>query len=218
LQEKNDRIKEIYYELLDFYGPQGWWPGETRLEVIVGAILTQNVSWKNVEKSIINLKKEGLLNINSLLNIEDEKLYTLIKSSGYFRQKAKRLKDFLRFINDNYGRIEEMINDRNIREKILNVKGIGKETADSILLYALDLPFFVVDTYTLRIFKRMGLIEDINLKSYEEIRIMVENSLDRNVKDLKEFHALLVEHGKKYCKKEPLCDKCPINKKCRKNI
>lgn len=218
MQEKNDRIKEIYYELLDFYGPQGWWPGETRLEVIVGAILTQNVSWKNVEKSIINLKKEGLLNINSLLNIEDEKLYTLIKSSGYFRQKAKRLKDFLRFINDNYGRIEEMINDRNIREKILNVKGIGKETADSILLYALDLPFFVVDTYTLRIFKRMGLIEDINLKSYEEIRIMVENSLDRNVKDLKEFHALLVEHGKKYCKKEPLCDKCPINKKCGKNI
>jgi endonuclease-3 related protein len=218
LQERNNIIKEIYQHLLRFYGPQGWWPGETRLEIIVGAILTQNVSWKNVEKSIERIKASGFMDMDTLISMDDEVLHDFIRSTGYYRQKAGRLKELLKFIKENYGNIENMVFDTNLREKLLAIKGIGKETADSILLYALDLPYFVVDAYTFRIFRRIGIIEESNKVKYEDIREMVEKSLGKNVNDLKEFHALLVALGKDHCKKVPVCEGCPLYSICQRKI
>lgn len=218
MQEKSENIRHIYTHLLSFFGPQGWWPGETRLEVIVGAILTQNVSWKNVEKSIENIKSRGLMNMESLLDMDENELQSLIRPAGYYRQKSKRLREMLSFVKENYGSIDAMSCDSGLRDKLLKIKGIGKETADSIMLYALDMPVFVVDAYTLRIFKRMGIIDDDSKERYEEVREMVELALERKTEDLKEFHALLVELGKRYCRKKPECEVCPLNGICSRNI
>ncbi|MEM4256726.1 MAG: endonuclease, partial [Thermoplasmata archaeon] len=183
-----------------------------------GAILTQNTSWKNVEKSIKKLKSEGLLNFDSLLNLKIDDLELMIKHSGFYRQKANRIKEFLNKVKENFSDIENMRKEENLRDFLLGIKGIGMETADSILLYAFEKPFFVVDAYTLRIFKRIGIIKNESKNNYEEIRLMVENELNKNINDLKEFHALLVELGKDHCKKRPKCDGCPIFSLCSRNI
>ena len=208
---KNELLK-IYNRLFEHFGPQNWWPGDSPFEVIVGAILTQNTAWDNVTKAIKNLKKAEALSCQVILELSQEELAKLVRPSGYFNQKAKRLKNFCFFLQKNYGgNLDEMfLEDMELlRDKLLSVKGIGPETADSILLYAGNLPIFVVDTYTYRIFSRHGLIPEET--SYEEIQNFFMSSLDHDVELFKEYHALLVITGKNYCKKKPRCPECPLN-------
>lgn len=214
---------EVYRTLERHFGRQGWWPlttmakkpgfdergyhkgdysfpknGQQSFEISVGAILTQNTSWKNVEKAIISLKKENALNREAILMLPPKKLALLIKSSGYHNQKAKKLKAFAEF----HGEIT--------RERLLDIWGIGPETADSILLYAYGKPYFVIDAYTRRIMKRVGFIEE----SYDELQKLFMKNLPRDANLFNEFHALLVEHAKVFCQKKPLCEKCPLLEIC----
>ena len=210
-------ISEIYNILLEKFGKQGWWPiltrgysednsirelsEEERFEISLGAILTQNMAWKNVEKTLKKLRDNNFLDKDKLRDIDIKKLAEIIKSSGYNNQKAKKIKEFIKFLDSG-----EEIN----RENLLNVWGIGKETADSILLYAYREPIFVVDAYTKRIMDRIGYKEN----GYEELQNLFMNSISMDDKLFSEFHALFVEFGKNICKKEPLCEKCPLNSEC----
>jgi len=212
-----NEIKNIYNVLFESFGPQHWWPGETKFEIVVGAVLTQNTSWKNVEKSIKELKDNNLLEFEKILNVDENVLMEKIRSSGFYKQKAQRLKNLVMKIKEKYGTFENFL-ENGEREFLLDIKGIGMETADSILLYAMDKPYFVVDAYTLRIFKRYGIIDNDDKKNYENVRRMVEETFNKNVKDLQEFHALLVKLGKEYCRKNPRCDNCPLKEKCKKKI
>lgn len=205
----------LYYEsLFAHLGPQKWWPARTPFEVIVGAILTQNTSWTNVERAIANLRRERLLNPRALERVPFARLAGLIRSSGYFRQKAKKLKAFVRFLRAEYsGSLARMFRTPTLelRQKLLAVHGIGPETADSILLYAGKKDVFVVDAYTRRIFSRHGWVPE-NV-SYEELRSKIEAALPRNVSRYNEFHALLVMAGKNWCRtREPRCSECPLGK------
>jgi len=190
-----------------------WWPGDTPFEIMVGAVLTQNTSWSNVEKAINNLKKENLLEPRKLYRTNQEKLAQLIKPSGYYNIKAQRLKNFVNiFVNDFEGSVEKMFSGdgRELRKKLLNVNGIGPETADSILLYAGKKPFFVVDAYTKRIFSRHKLISKDS--TYYQIQEFFSQNLDRDVKLFNEFHAQIVMLGRTICtSKNPDCAKCPIS-------
>ena len=210
--QKRDILLKIYNSLYDFFGPLKWWPGDTPFEIMVGAILTQNTSWSNVEKAVNNLKKENLLEPRKLYHINQEKLAQLIKPSGYYNIKARRLKNFINlFVNDFEGSAEKMFSgdSRELRKKLLNVNGIGPETADSILLYAGKKPFFVVDAYTKRIFSRHKLISKDS--TYYQIQEFFIKNLDRDVKLFNEFHAQIVMLGKTICtSKNPNCAKCPI--------
>ncbi len=201
-----NQIKKIYSILYKKFGPQGWWPTSTKnkqFEVIIGAILTQNTSWKNVEKAIFNLNKEKLIDINKIKKVNLKKLASLIRPSGYYNQKAERLKIIAKFCSKNKSPA---------REELLAVKGVGPETADSILLYAFKKPFFVVDTYTKRVFSRIGLCKpDIK---YEELQEIFHKSLNKNTKLFNEYHALIVELGKQFCTKQPKCKNCPIRNYC----
>ncbi len=204
-------IREIYRKLDARFGDLHWWPGETPFEVIVGAILTQNTNWKNVERAIENLKKEKLLSPERLFETADDTLAELIRPSGYYRLKTRRLKAFLHFLFGACGGdVETMFaaNHRVLRKKLLAVKGIGEETADSILLYAGGKPVFVVDVYTRRILQRHFLIQ--GGESYEEIQSLFMSHLPRKVPLFKQYHALLVNAGKHFCRKKPLCDACPL--------
>ncbi|AEH06081.1 HhH-GPD family protein [Methanothermococcus okinawensis IH1] len=210
---------KIYNKLLSHFGIQYWWPAETKYEVVIGAIITQNISWKNVEKALNNLKNEDLIDEKRILKINTEKLKELIKPAGFYNIKAERLKNITKYIVDNYKTTDELAKtekDTNIlRNELLNIKGVGKETADSILLYALDRKIFVVDAYTRRIFSRYGIInKDMD---YDEIRLIFEDNIIPSLNIYKEYHALIVELGKNYCKKKnPLCNTCPLNLYCRK--
>lgn len=203
---------EIYEHLFRAFGPQHWWPGETRFEIIVGAILTQNTSWANVAKAIANLKEARLLDPDRLHALDLAELEPLIRPAGYFRLKAKRLRNFTQWLIDNYqGRLDALdaIETHRLREELLGISGIGPETADSIVLYALDRPVFVVDTYTARVAVRHGLIEpDID---YTQLQCLFESSLEPDVRLFNEFHALLVHVGKDFCKPKPRCAACPLN-------
>jgi len=213
----NDTIYNIYKILLNHYGKQNWWPAETRYEVVVGAVLTQNTSWKNVERAINNLKMENLLEEEKILNIDEDKLKQLIKPAGFYNLKAKRLKNVTKFIVDNYGNTEEMAKtDKDtltLRTELLSINGVGKETADSILLYALDRESFVVDAYTKRMFVRLGIIDE--KAKYDDIKVLFERHLPKDLEVYKEYHALIVEHCKRFCRKKPLCDNCPIRTFCK---
>lgn len=212
----------IYRKLLDSYGPQEWWPAKHSFqprewEVCVGAILTQNTNWKNVEQALFNLKKSGQLSPRHITDIDKRKLESLIKPSGFFKQKSKRLKEFARAAMAE-GKAEKHFKTflQNVtREQLLQINGIGRETADSILLYAANKPFFVIDAYTRRILSRIGMIDEA--LDYDDIRTYLEFNLGpADVKMYQEFHALLVEHAKKYCtKSDPSCGECPINDNCR---
>jgi endonuclease-3 related protein len=204
-------LMKIYNTLYRAYGPMHWWPGETPFEVMVGAILTQNTSWKNVEKAIKRLKEKKLLNPKGIRQLRKSTLASLIRSSGYFRIKAERLKAFVDFLFDEYGgNIRKMKKERIgvLRQKLLEVKGIGPETADSILLYGLKKPIFVVDAYTKRILSRHGIVSE--KASYEEIQNLFVDYLPRDERLFNEYHALLVHLGKTVCKKVPRCDICPL--------
>lgn len=206
-----NRIQEIHARLLDHFGPQHWWPGETPFEIMLGAVLTQNTSWRNVSLAIETLRQEGLLSFEALEALPTELLAEKIRPSGYYNQKARRLKGLLAAIREDSGSLEAFFdqNTHTLREKLLAVKGIGPETADSIILYGAGKPVFVVDAYTYRILLRHDLIaEDAD---YEEIQDLFLGKLPTETPLFNEYHALLVRLAKEYCKKSnPLCDSCPL--------
>ncbi|MBN2427367.1 MAG: endonuclease III domain-containing protein [Deltaproteobacteria bacterium] len=210
------KLLEIFDCLLAHFGPRDWWPAETPFEVIIGAILTQNTAWTNVEKAIKNLVKAQALTPAALAALPVEILEKLIQPSGYFRQKAERLQLFASFLLKRYGGDLDRLFDgplEDIRTELLARKGIGPETADSILLYAGHLPSFVVDAYTLRIFSRLGLLSGKG--KYAQVRSFFMAHLPQDAQLFNEYHALIVEHGKSFCKKnKPLCPACPLKHKC----
>jgi len=206
-----DTLKLIYERLYKHFGPQHWWPGETPFEVIVGAILTQNTAWSNVEKAISNLKSNNLLTPKALKHVPLSRLAKLIRPSGYYNQKTAKLKNFVDFLFDNYGgSLEEMFNEDYLllRAKLLKINGIGLETADSILLYAASKPLFVVDAYTKRVLTRHNLVQAD--AGYTEIQNYFMDSLAPETKLFNEFHALIVRLGKDVCKTKPDCPNCPL--------
>jgi endonuclease-3 related protein len=203
----------VYYDVLHgSLGPQHWWPGRTPFEIIVGAILTQNTSWSNVERAISNLRKEKLLTIAALEKASTPKLARLIRSSGYFRQKAKKLKAFMRFLRREHGgSLARMFRTptAQLRQRLLTVHGIGPETADSILLYAGEHQIFVVDAYTRRILERHGHAGPRH--TYDQIRTLFESALPQDSRLYNEYHALFVRVGKEWCRtRNPRCSLCPL--------
>ncbi|HSE83668.1 MAG TPA: endonuclease III domain-containing protein [Thermodesulfobacteriota bacterium] len=208
---ESERIKGFYNALYKRYGPQKWWPAETELECILGAILTQNTAWKNVEKALGNLKKEGLISVGKLASIPTLSLAELIRPSGYFNQKAVKIKNFINFLIQNYdGSLEKMFEEdtETLRERLLSIRGIGPETADSILLYAGKKPIFVVDAYTYRVLLRHGLLSEET--TYQEIQEFFMGSIPEDTQLFNEYHALLVKLGKEHCRKKPVCEGCPL--------
>jgi endonuclease-3 related protein len=198
-------LTKIYSTLLESLGPQRWWPirgsfSPGEWEVCLGAVLTQNTSWKNVEKALENLRASNILSKEDIIQTPQETLTKIIRPAGYFNQKARKLKELASFTGEP------------TRESLLSLWGIGKETADSILLYAYNKPYFVIDAYTRRVFSRLGLIKGD--EEYDELRLLFESSIPREVKVYKEYHALIVNLGKNVCKKEPLCEDCPVSGIC----
>ncbi len=212
-KKKPKVLKEIYKRLYKEFGPQYWWPARTPLETAIGAILTQNTAWENVEKAIQNLKAKKVLNLSVLHKIKNSELSKLIKPAGFFNVKTKRLRSFLDFLkeesSDNHLSSLRKYSTDKIRQKLLDVSGIGPETADSILLYALNRPVFVVDAYTKRILSRHGLCFD--KASYDEIQRMFRVSVRKSTKLYNEYHALLVVLAKKYCRTKAQCGSCPLS-------
>jgi endonuclease-3 related protein len=206
-----DYLLKIYETLNGCFGNLHWWPGETPFEIAVGAILTQNTNWKNVERAIGNLKGRDILSPSGLLDTAEETLEELIRPSGYYRIKAKRLRNFIRFLFEGYdGDLNKMFEEElwSLRGKLLGVKGIGEETADSILLYAGEKPIFVVDAYTRRILIRHHIINDD--ARYGEIQSLFMDHLPPQVPLFNQYHALFVNTGKEFCRKKPLCETCPL--------
>jgi endonuclease-3 related protein len=211
---KTPDIMNIYYQLHSFYGESGWWPAETPFEVMVGAILTQQTTWTNVEKSIEKLKMAGLLKIKSLAEADIGKIEMCIRQSGFFRQKARRVKLLANHILKGYGGdLNEFFKKdvKELRKELLSIEGIGCETADSILLYADSKPKFVIDAYTLRIFSRLG----ANFEGkYQKTQEFFESNLPEDVGLFRNYHAYLVELGKNFCKIKANCTDCPLNRMC----
>lgn len=202
-------LQNIYRKLLHHYGPRNWWPAETPFEVVIGAILTQNTNWNNVVKAISNLRQAGALTPTAILGLTTAELELLIRPSGFFRQKAERLQLFCHHLDNHHqGDMNTFLQQELdlVREELLKLKGIGPETADSILLYAGQRPSFVVDAYTGRLFSRLGLLN--GNEKYDQIRALFMSRLDRNVQLYNEFHALIVIHCKDICRKKPLCSDC----------
>jgi endonuclease-3 related protein len=207
-------LKELYQLLIELYGPQNWWPVDSqyhrlngtdpRDEIIIGAVLTQNTSWKNVEKALYNLKNLGKLSLDFLRKVDVKHLAQLIEPSGFYNQKAERLKLIAEFFNPTE-KVEKVS-----REELLSLKGIGKETADAILLYAGNRLTFVIDKYTARFMERFAGVKG----RYEELKSLFESSLPMELEVYREFHALLDEHAKRYCRSTPLCGECPIKELC----
>ena len=206
-------IREIYDRLFAFFGPQYWWPGETPFEIMVGAVLTQNTAWTNVEKAIVNLKDRGLLTFEGLVALPCDVLADLIRPCGYFNVKARRLHNLFALIRDRYqGDLDLFALDELsvLRQALLEVKGIGPETADSILLYAANKPIFVVDAYTHRLLSRHGLAAEEGA-DYDEMQELLMASLANEPGLFNEYHALIVRTGKEFCKKtNPRCGECPL--------
>lgn len=209
---RGDVFLEVYNLLYDHYGPQEWWPGDSQIEILVGAILAQNTNWANVTKAIENLKSRGLMGLQQLQGTSIEELADYIRPSGYYKIKAKRLHNLLNMIADCYdGNLDDLFNDSTeaAREKLLSVKGVGPETADAILLYCGNHPVFVVDAYTHRVFSRHNLVPDEC--DYNELQEQFICNLEPDPQLFNEYHALIVMVGKEFCKKKtPLCEQCPL--------
>jgi len=206
-----ETLMTIYSLLFTAYGPQNWWPAESRFEMMIGAILTQNTSWNNVEKAIRNLKRRDLLSVEALSDISVPTLAEHIRPAGYFNIKAKRLKNLIVFIQEKYeGDLDELFSrdTETIRTELLSVRGIGLETADSMILYGAGRALFVVDTYTHRILSRHNLIGEE--AAYYDLQALFMDNLPHEVELFQEFHALIVKTGKDYCRKKPLCSDCPL--------
>ncbi len=207
------QLTEIYQLLFDRFGPQHWWPGQTQFEIIAGAILTQNTNWGNVEKAIANLKSADHLTPEKLYHFDVSRLAELIRPAGYYNIKAKRLKNFVNWLFENYdGKLTNLegLDTDQLRAELLAVKGVGRETADSILLYALERPIFVVDAYTARIAFRHQLIGPD--ADYERLRELFQSNLPQDIQLFNEYHALLVRVGKEFCKPKARCSGCPLEK------
>ncbi len=203
---------QLYGRLHRHYSDLSWWPGETPLEVSVGAILTQNTAWTNVEKAIKRLKEARSLSVRALYRMTPKRLGRLIRAAGYFNVKARRLKNFISFLQGRYaGSLSQMFRQPTprLREELLSVNGIGPETADSILLYAGGKPIFVIDAYTKRILSRHGVMPYEN--SYDDFQQLFMKHLSPNASFYNQYHAMFVNIGKDFCRKRPLCDSCPLN-------
>lgn len=204
-------VQQVYQRLLESFGPQYWWPGESPFEVMIGAVLVQNTSWKNVEKAIGNLKDQDLLEPHALYEVPAEELEELIRPAGYYRVKARRLRSLLEFVVERYGgSLAAMFrtDPPTLRNELLGVHGVGPETADSILLYAGGIPVFVVDMYTHRVLARHGWIGFD--AGYFELQEHFQSSLAEDAAMFNEFHALLVRLGHVHCRKTPKCEGCPL--------
>lgn len=205
-------FNKLYPILLTHYPMRKWWPGSSALEIAIGTILTQNTSWKGVEKSISALKKAGKLDLQAILDLSDDELAELIRPSGFASLKSRRLKNLLNFIRESYGTAEGMKSapQEKLRKELLSINGVGRETADSILLYALEKPSFVIDAYTRRILGRHGIMDDA--LPYDELKTAFENSLPRDAQIYAHFHAMIVDVCKEFCvKRNPRCESCPLN-------
>ena len=210
-----ERLNEIFNCLLERFGPLHWWPANSPFEVVIGAILTQNTAWSNVEKAIAALKAAIPLAPSALLQLDRRCLEALIRPAGFFRQKAERLQLFAAHLLDHHGgELSAMLAGplEQVRCELLHCKGIGPETADSILLYAGGQPSFVVDAYTRRLFTRLGLLQGD--ERYEEIRRLFMDHLPHNSDLFNEYHALIVEQCKRHCRVKPLCSSCPLQTDC----
>lgn len=206
------RLMEMFDLLLAHFGPQNWWPAKTELEVMIGAILTQNTNWSNVEKAISNLKNKDLVSLDRLVSLSIEDLAKEIRPAGYYNIKAKRLKNLINFIFDQYdGDLAGLLQEETdrLREGLLSVNGVGPETADSIILYAANRPLFVIDAYTHRILNRHAMAGEE--ATYYELQGLFMDHLREDAPLFNEFHALIVQAGKNYCRKNPLCEDCPLN-------
>jgi len=205
-------LKDIYRKLFDHYGPQYWWPADSEFEVMIGAILTQNTSWTNVEKAVKNIKDQKVLGPRKLYRLSEKRLARLIRPSGYYNLKSRRIRNFLDFfIKGHRASAKRMSRAATgaLREQLLSVKGIGPETADSILLYALDKPVFVVDAYTKRIFSRHKVFPGDS--EYHSVQGIFMRGLPKDVGLFKEYHALIVRLAKDFClKNNPKCQICPL--------
>lgn len=205
------RLVALYRQLFDAFGPQGWWPGETPFEVALGAILTQNTNWLNVSRVIAALKDQGDLDPHRLGEMPEAELAQRFRPAGYYNLKARRVKNFLNFLATRFENSMEKMAQEDmaaLRDELLGLHGIGPETADSILLYALNQPTFVVDAYTFRVLSRHGLAAEPC--SYEELRLLFMDHLAAEVPLYQEFHALLVRVGKEFCRPQPRCSGCPL--------
>jgi endonuclease-3 related protein len=207
------QLTEVYQLLFDRFGPQHWWPGETQFEIIAGAILTQNTNWANVKKAIANLKSAHLLTAEKLYHLDLSQLAELIRPAGYYNIKAKRLKNFVNWLFQKYdGQLTNLedLNTGQLRAELLAIKGIGPETADSILLYVFNREIFVIDAYTARIACRHGLIQPD--ADYEQLRELFQSNLPQDSQLFNEYHALLVRLGKEFCRPKAKCSACPLEK------
>jgi len=206
-------LQQVFDDLLAAYGSQHWWPGDTPFEVMVGAILTQNTAWGNVEKAIANLKKNDALSAEMIAGCEHDRLAAWLKPSGYFNIKATRLRNFCRWFLDwgGYEALSQRPTDE-LRHGLLSVNGVGPETADDMLLYAFERPVFVIDAYTRRLFSRLGLVDE--KLGYEALRAFFEKALPADVALFNEYHALIVRHAKEACRKRPVCGPCPLGPVC----
>jgi endonuclease-3 related protein len=211
------RLVGIYEALRGAYGPAGWWPGRSAFEVCLGAILTQNTAWMNVERTLRVLRRRGLLSFRSLNGLRASRLAPLLRASGTFRVKARRVRAFLDLLGREFGgRVSRMEREdpRRLRERLLGVHGIGPETADAIALYAAGHPFFVVDAYTRRVFERVGLLR--GGESYAAVQSLFHRHLPRDAPLFNDYHAQLVRLAKEACRAIPLCARCPIQVMCEK--
>ena len=209
---------DIYNTLFSKYGPQGWWPGAGPLYVVIGAILTQNTAWSNVAKALTNLKNANLWSLESIHRINQEELASVIRPSGYFNQKARKLKSFAEHIFIRYeGDLGKFLNQELscLRSELLSIYGIGPETADDILIYAAEKPSFIIDVYTKRILGRLGVMDIDRGSKYEDYQKWVQAQLPEDVSLFNEFHALLDNHAKLICKKIPLCSQCVLIDGCQ---
>jgi len=207
-----DLIRGIYERLYERFGPQHWWPGDGRFEIIVGAILTQNTSWRNVERAIERLRHAEALSPQAMAAMPIERLAELIRPAGYYNLKARRLMALVDWLMDRFdGDLSgpEAMSTAALRQELLGIRGIGPETADSILLYAFDRPVFVVDAYTARVAVRHGLI-DADGADYAGLQAVFADALPADAALFNEYHALLVRLGKEYCKRRPRCGGCPL--------
>jgi endonuclease-3 related protein len=203
----------VYDRLYAAYGPQDWWPGETAFEIMVGAVLTQNTAWINVERAIANLKQARALSPRAIVQAHPKRLAAWLRPSGYFNVKTKRLRAFcVWLISEGGERALARHDTARLRQKLLDVYGVGPETADDILLYAFERPVFVIDAYTRRIFKRLGLVNGED--HYEQLRAIFEAALAPDVPLYNEYHALIVEHGKNICRVKPRCGGCCLSVLC----
>jgi endonuclease-3 related protein len=205
-------IADLYGRLAEAFGAQGWWPARTTFEVVVGAVLTQNTNWKNVEKAIACLRSAAALTPGSMESLSQRRLASLIRSSGCYNVKARRLRSFLRYLRERHGlRMKNFLETPTgrLRRELLEIGGIGPETADSILLYAAGRPVFVVDAYTRRVFSRHGYVdEEVNYGGLQEF---FQSRLPEDAGLFNEFHALIVRLGKEYCRpRRPQCGECPL--------